>query len=440
MQIDAEGELTVRVVYSDGNGIFLGTSRDYGMNFPPEQLDVGLVGPNRMPRMCVDGNQIVVSWIGPASGGEDLLWTTVSEDDGETWSGPHANGAPLAHSVERDLAMACGPGGQVVLVWSQPDQLYINRVVYSLRYDGDSWGTLREVPLPFFPTPTSGLWPSAAFTGPDNVVLAYEIGGAGVYTVRSFDGGESWAPSAIEMSSGGNGAAYYPQVVSDGTGKAWVSWLDKRAGMAQVAMRYSPDHGASWFATYRMERSTPQGAHASLLLPTFQAAAALPGVGFTTWIGFRQTPDFGMPLLNAWDSTDLDRDTAPDASDCLFLDPTAFAVPDEIRFGPMQRNGTSAALLEWADQSALAGSGTTYDIVSGRLSDLRWTGDFSAATCLENGLTEAHYVDDRAAPPADDGDWYLLRAQNNCGFATFGDSTLTPDPRDPLDDFGTPCP
>jgi uncharacterized membrane protein len=66
-------------------------------------------------------------------------------------------------------------------------------------------------------------------------------------------------------------------------------------------------------------------------------------------------------------------------------------------------------------------SATGYDLARGSLSILRSTiGDFSAATtdCLENDLTGTSR-DDVGTPDADDGFWYLVRAANCGGSATF---------------------
>jgi hypothetical protein len=75
------------------------------------------------------------------------------------------------------------------------------------------------------------------------------------------------------------------------------------------------------------------------------------------------------------------------------------------------------ARLVWSAVDAAA----AYDLVRGSLTVLKSShGDFSAATtgCLDNDLT-ATSRDDADTPSAGDGFWYLVRAVNCGGSATF---------------------
>ena len=101
-------------------------------------------------------------------------------------------------------------------------------------------------------------------------------------------------------------------------------------------------------------------------------------------------------------------------------------------FGPCQCNATAptgipqllvgkpvagTAHVEWG----AIGAATGYDLARGSLAILGSSqGNFSAATtdCLENDLT-ATSRDDAQTPGAGDGFWYLVRAVNCGGHATF---------------------
>jgi hypothetical protein len=154
----------------------------------------------------------------------------------------------------------------------------------------------------------------------------------------------------------------------------------------------------------------------------------------------RDNPALYDLVLNAWDVDDYDRDTVADDEDCALADPGAFAAPPEIASLDVRRIAGGNAGLTWPSLAATAGSGTRYDVISGRLSGLRADGTFGAASCLANDLPEPSFDDDRGQPPPGDGDYYLVRGQNVCGLGSFGDSTLSPDPRDDLDGYFTPCP
>jgi uncharacterized membrane protein len=90
--------------------------------------------------------------------------------------------------------------------------------------------------------------------------------------------------------------------------------------------------------------------------------------------------------------------------------------PAEI---PALTIGKPAAGTAQVDWTAIA-TATGYDLARGSLESLRSSnGDFSAAaTCLENDLTGTSRTD-ADTPDAGDGFWYLVRAVNSGGSATF---------------------
>jgi hypothetical protein len=83
------------------------------------------------------------------------------------------------------------------------------------------------------------------------------------------------------------------------------------------------------------------------------------------------------------------------------------------------------------------GSPASFDLVRGLVSDLKTSGDYSAAVC--QGSSMSTMVNDAEAPPQGDVFYYLARGRNCCAVEGYGDSTLAPDPRDALD-ANSPCP
>jgi hypothetical protein len=124
--------------------------------------------------------------------------------------------------------------------------------------------------------------------------------------------------------------------------------------------------------------------------------------------------------------------------DCAPGDPAVFAAPPEVLDVRVERP-TGGDLISWEDVQAVAGSGTVYDLLAGSLDALRAAGDFSGATCAGAGLSGASIASPVSDPPPGEGVYYLVRARNVCGAGTYGDSGLTPDPRDALD-VASPCP
>ncbi len=143
---------------------------------------------------------------------------------------------------------------------------------------------------------------------------------------------------------------------------------------------------------------------------------------------------------------DDDDDGTPDTTDCAPFDGTLRAVPTTVTGLRLVRVGAADVQLQWDDQDAIAGTGTAYDLVTGFLAALRGARDYRGATCLANDHAASPYVDTRGAPGAGQAHYYLLRAQNGCGTASYGDSGEVPDPRDGLEDGATslpdpdPCP
>jgi hypothetical protein len=78
-----------------------------------------------------------------------------------------------------------------------------------------------------------------------------------------------------------------------------------------------------------------------------------------------------------------------------------------------------------------------FDVVTGYLSELLADTDFSRATCL-GAYFASPAVDTLPEPPVGHGRYYLARGLTSCVGAHYGDSSLTPDPRDAL--AVGPCP
>lgn len=112
-----------------------------------------------------------------------------------------------------------------------------------------------------------------------------------------------------------------------------------------------------------------------------------------------------------------------------------YIVPPEIcHFPPPEVTGvsfvlTGAAHLAWTGQ----GLGRFYEVTSGLASALRADGGVDAAVCVANELPDPFWRDLRPAPPAGDGNYYLVRATNPCGPGTWG-SASNGEPRLPTSD------
>jgi hypothetical protein len=117
---------------------------------------------------------------------------------------------------------------------------------------------------------------------------------------------------------------------------------------------------------------------------------------------------------------------APASADAVFD-----GVPlDEVE-GVSLSKLSGAVRVSWVSQSAPAGSATSYDLVTGRLSDLRASGGYDSATCLANGVLNTPYDDTEGNPLPGEGYYQLVRASDDNGAGSYGPAAL---------DSASPCP
>jgi hypothetical protein len=126
------------------------------------------------------------------------------------------------------------------------------------------------------------------------------------------------------------------------------------------------------------------------------------------------------------------------SEDCDDFDGAVHHAPSEVRAVMVERPGT-AVRVSWESQAAFAGSATVYDLVTGLISELGADAGYERASCLAAAWSATMFEDSRTVPPPDDISYYLVRARNSCGTASYGDSNVSPDCRDPLD-ANDPCP
>jgi hypothetical protein len=145
----------------------------------------------------------------------------------------------------------------------------------------------------------------------------------------------------------------------------------------------------------------------------------------------------GERLLSFFET---DATTAPWFLDCDLAAAGTFASPPEVLGDAMRRIAPGQIELGWNSLDPVVGSDVVYDVVTGRLSELRADAGFARASCLVSGLADTPYVDSLAGPPPGNGAYYLVRGRNSCGIGTFGDGSANPDPRDSLDAGAPACP
>ncbi|MBP7148246.1 MAG: hypothetical protein KBD01_11910 [Acidobacteria bacterium] len=121
------------------------------------------------------------------------------------------------------------------------------------------------------------------------------------------------------------------------------------------------------------------------------------------------SPDFDHDGTADWRDTDDDADGVGDPSDCAPLNPAAWTTTVEV--AGVGVTGAGPTVVSWTGQDA----DVVYDVASGALTALLTDGGFGSASCVLGGGGGSAWSDERPAPPAGDGAYYLVRARNACG-------------------------
>lgn len=435
-QLVAQSGGTMYLAWATYDDVFLTRSFDGGATLDTRDVDQDSRGYNHYPALCANGNRLVLAMVAPDNAlAWYSVWATTSDNRGDSWS---ARVQLRPEGIGQDgyyPAMACDGGSGAVAVWS--DARTGPYAIRSSRFNGTSWLADTAVPGP---ADVSNLYPQVAYSNSSTALVTWAASsGNAVYYSRSTNSGASFGTQTRLDSSPARPdiELALPGVVTDRLGNAWISWIDESAGRGSILVRASADHGATFGAARRIDRRAPQGAYVNRTFSGARGAAAA-GTAFFGWAGERWAGTVNSVLFNAWDADDLDRDRSAVGVDCNDLDPTVIRAPIEVAGVRVDRSATRA-LLSWSSQDGTAGPGTAYDVVTGDVASLRSSKSYSGATCLVGSHPDSPYEDARTGPTTGASYYYLLRARNSCGSATYGNAGTSPDPRDALDS-SSPCP
>ncbi|HEX6850744.1 MAG TPA: sialidase family protein [Candidatus Polarisedimenticolaceae bacterium] len=435
VQLVSPGAGAVYVAWSDNVNVFLARSFDGGATFSTADVDQDARGYNRHPALCAQGNQIVLAIMAPKVAFDYFsVWGTVSTNQGASWSSL----AQLRSesTAERGVlpVVACDGSNKAAVVWMDRRD-GASYVLRSNRWTGSAWGGDVAVSGP---AGVQHFYPRIAYAGATKPIVVYQDLNGSVYASRSSDSGASF-PAYVRLDATAPDPAQVsdtPRIASDGN-DAWTFWIERSAGERSVVARVTRDGGVNFDAVRRIDRETPQGAFYNGYYVINAAPAAVADAGFLAWAGVRGDGRRDV-LVNVVDLDDADRDGAATATDCDDSDPASRAVPSEVAALALSKVG-STTRLNWTSQDGSAGAGTSYEVKSGSIAQLRGTGGFADAVCVGAAVADPPFDDPRDPPAVGAGYYYLLRARNGCGTGTFGDSGRSPDPRDGLD-AGAACP
>lgn len=422
LEVTSDG--TVYVAWSGDGNVRFRKSTDFGATWGTTS-DIDQSSPYATyPLLCASGDELLLTYAGYDATFTGLsIWGSHSFDRGTTWS-PRVDVRAAASALGMFLYdMGCAPAGKASMVWSEV-RTGTTVSQYAVRYDG-GWGVPVLVPSV---SALAGDMADVEFLPAGTALAAYELADGSVWVGRSTDGGATY-PTSQRLDDAvprPDANSWRPLLAVDASGNVWASFLDGSVGGLQhFAARVSTDQGLTWGAVSRVETYEPQGARdveSAWAYTSGKAVAALPGVGLFAWGAERATQTADV-LFNRWTlgPQDGDGDGRPSTTDCNDANPGVWAVPVEVAAVRVQKvSGSAAARLEWTSQDASAGPASSYDVVTGVLSELRADAGFARVSCLQAAHPDTPYDDVRPGPFGGAGWYYLIRAKNVCGTATFG--------------------
>jgi hypothetical protein len=114
---------------------------------------------------------------------------------------------------------------------------------------------------------------------------------------------------------------------------------------------------------------------------------------------------------------DRDEDAVLDFDDCADGDAQTFTLPEGI--DDLALNQNSSTVLSWTLQASSTGPSLRHAILGGEIDDLHASG-VSSTGCVAGEIATATWADPRPDPPAGNGYFYLVRAENPCGAGDLG--------------------
>ena len=403
--------------------ILVARSTDNGATWTlPVYLNAGAAGDTAedgSPQIATDGaGHWVAVWesnnsLGGTIGTDTDILVARSSDQGATWTVP----APLNttafadDAVDKDVRLAADGAGTWLAVW----QIYDSSggpygadtdLLMARSVDGGiTWSDAAPLNNAATDGDISDGYPQLTTDGAGHWVAVWEsIDGHtstgddwNILVARSDDSGATWTTpeilntdAAIDVKND-----HTPSVTTDGRG-LWLSvWRASELynDDHDIYMAVSRDHGVTWTAPSELNTNAPTDTAYDWNPQVATSAAG-------RWVAVWHAQGGGTP------------------ADILVA---------RLIFCDLDLEGSAPTMVRFPSPSSM---------VAGTLSALRESASFADATCLGDFASTAVPLP-LEDPPSGDG-WYVL-ARGNPHCASYGDSSLVPDPRDDLDQTD-PCP
>jgi hypothetical protein len=261
-----------------------------------ELRGTGVTGGADYPQICPDGSSgAIVTWQDGRSGSQDDIYAQKMDSAGTpqwTANGVELRGTGITGNAWVPQITSDGSGGAIV-TWqdfrSGPWEVYAQRIDSA----GTPKWTANGVELRDAGVPNAAHSPQITSDGSGGAIvtwLDYRNGSQGEVYAQRIDstGTPQWTANGVQLrGTGVANNAYVPQITSDGSGGAIVTWQDDRDGQADIYARRVDSSGVpQWTANGVELRGT--GISGNGILPQITSDGM--GGAVVTWEDRRTSP------------------------------------------------------------------------------------------------------------------------------------------------------
>ena len=232
----------------DNRDIFFTVSNDNGQTFLDTPIDLSNnAGDSANPRMAVSGSNVYVVWIDNSNGGDFDIFFTVSNDNGQTFLDTPID---LSNNTETSAnpQMAVS-GSNVYVVWIDASNGGDQDVFFTV--SNDNGQTFLDTPIDLSNNAGLSFNPQMAISGSNIYVVWVDDSNGGdrdIFFTVSNDNGQTFLDTPIDLSNNAGDSATQQMAVSGSN--VYVVWVDtSNGGDLDIFFTVSNNNGQTFLDT-----------------------------------------------------------------------------------------------------------------------------------------------------------------------------------------------
>jgi hypothetical protein len=245
-QISSEGN-NVYVVWEDSTSgpaflrdTFFAVSTDNGQTFSTPENISDNTGLSIRPQISSEGNNVYLVWTDETPGNRDIFFA-VSNDNGQTFSSPPVN---LSNNTGgSDGAQISSEGNNVYVVWADTtpgnDEIFFS-------VSNDNGQTFSSPPENLSNNTETSTRPQFSIEGTNVYIVWEEIftNNVDIFFAVSNDNGQTFSSPPVNLSNN-TGGSFGARISSEGN-NVYVVWVDNTPGNDEIFFSVSNDNGQTF--------------------------------------------------------------------------------------------------------------------------------------------------------------------------------------------------